>query len=324
MPPNSDNNDDVNAVGIIENISTLSVIDNNATNEVDNVSVSSDERPQGNNEVGTPEVDDEMLSLSTATSATSIASALSDGEARPRSTPRARSQSFSIYGRSSSAMSGDSERPHSQPRHASAGGRRSTPRSRPRSNPRTRTPMRQESPLLITGRGDNIVLNQNAQDVSPNDNDASTNSNSEETMIRNIFNTRRRIRSDSIPEEAISAQSVEQGDQDVNLTTTTSTSATNAPRAGHLLTSIRETNSRSTRRSTNPTRSRLVGLSDKQNPSHRKLRRWNNDRFVGTSSEQLHLTLQNNEASVTEQYWREFYSEYLFVYIVLCSIEQCG
>ena len=223
MPPNSsDNDDNVNDVAIIENISNLSVIDNDATNEIDNV-VSSDDQPQGNNEVGTPDVDDEMLSLSTATSATSIASALSDGEARPRSTPRARSQSFSIYGRSSSAMSGDSERPHSQPRHSSAGGRRSTPRSRPRSNPRTRTPMRQESPLLITGRGDNIVLNQNAQDVSANDNDAS--SNSEETMIRNIFNTRRRIRSDSIPEEAIAAQSVEQGDQGINLTTTTSTPA---------------------------------------------------------------------------------------------------
>ena len=319
MPPNSNNDDNVNDIAIIENISTLSVIDNDATtNEIDNVVINEEEQPQGNNEVGTPEVDDEMLSLSTtATSATSIASALSDGEARPRSTPRARSQSLSItYGRSSSAMSGGSDRPHSQPRHSSAGGRRSTPRSRPRSNPRTRTPMRQESPLLITGRGDNIVLNQSAQDVSSNDNDG-VNSNSEENMIRNIFNTRRRIRSDSIPEEVISTQSVEQGDQDVNLTTTTSTSATNAPRAGHLLTSIRETNSRSTRRSTNPTRSRLVGLSDKQNPSHRKLRRWNNDRFVGTSSEQLHLTLQNNEASVTEQYWREFYSEYLFVFLFL-------
>ena len=316
MPPNSSDDDDVNDVAIIENISTLSVIDNNAFNDIDNV-VSNEEQPQGNNEIGTPDVDDEMLSLSTATSATSIASALSDGEARPRSTPRARSQSFSIYGRSSSAMSGGSDRPNSQPRHASAGGRRSTPRSRPRSNPRTRTPMRQESPLLITGRGDNIVLNQNAQDASANDNDG-VNSNSEETMIRNIFNTRRRIRSDSIPEEAISAQSVEQGDQGINLATTTSTSATNAPRAGHLLTSIRETNSRSTRRSTNPTRSRLVGLSDKQNPSHRKIRRWNNDRFVGTSSEQLHLTLQNNEASVTEQYWREFYSEYFFMYFSSC------
>jgi len=316
MPPNSsdNDNDNVNDVAIIENISTLFVNDNDATNEIDNVV--SDEQPQDDveNVVGTPEVDDEMLSLSTATSATSIASALSDGEARPRSTPRARSQSFSIYGRSSSAMSGGSDRPNSQPRHSSAGGggRRSTPRSRPRSNPRTRTPMRQESPLLITGRGDNIVLNQSAQDVSSNDNDG-VNSNSEENMIRNIFNTRRRIRSDSIPEEVISEQSVEQVE-----TTTTSTSATNAPRAGHLLTSIRETNSRSTRRSTNPTRSRLVGLSDKQNPSHRKIRRWNNDRFVGTSSEQLHLTLQNNEASVTEQYWREFYSEYLFMYFSSC------
>ena len=36
-------------------------------------------------------------------------------------------------------------------------------------------------------------------------------------------------------------------------------------------------------------------------PSHRKLRRWNNDRFIGTSSEHLHIRLENTEEGAEEE-----------------------
>lgn len=184
--------------------------------------------------------------------------------------------------------------------------------------------MRQESPLLVTGRGDDNVLSERTSREG-NVNETSTaiegerdsqNVNANETMVRNIFNTRRyRVRAGSIPEENEeeiivdpTTVGVEQTTQ-TNLTTETSTTTTsNVPRAaGHLLTNAVTSPNRSsnTRRSTNPTRSRLVGLSDKQRPSHRKIRRWNNDRFIGTSSEQLHVLLDSD--GTTEQYWRQHY-----------------
>ena len=183
--------------------------------------------------------------------------------------------------------------------------------------------MRQESPLLVTGRGDANVssertpregnVNETSTAIAEAQGDSQNVNSSNETMVRNIFNTRRyRVRAGSIPEEneeeTNTTVGVEQTTQ-TNLTTETSTTTTsNVPRAaGHLLTNAVTSPNRSsnTRRSTNPTRSRLVGLSDKQRPSHRKIRRWNNDRFIGTSSEQLHLTLDSD--GTTEQYWRQHY-----------------
>ncbi len=54
-------------------------------------------------------------------------------------------------------------------------------------------------------------------------------------------------------------------------------------------------------------------LSNKQHPSHRKLRRWNNDRFVGTTSEHIHHSMvgdhdENTDGSSDyDQYWRQYY-----------------
>eukprot|EP00571_Detonula_confervacea_P002653 CAMPEP_0172323470 /NCGR_PEP_ID=MMETSP1058-20130122/48796_1 /TAXON_ID=83371 /ORGANISM="Detonula confervacea, Strain CCMP 353" /LENGTH=617 /DNA_ID=CAMNT_0013039469 /DNA_START=62 /DNA_END=1911 /DNA_ORIENTATION=- len=293
--------------GVIENISTLN--DNNAnTNEPHQV-----------------HDDGDSITLSSATSATSHASTLSDGAPRPRSA------SLSILPTpvSSSLLL----RPSSTPRQ------RSTPRSRPRSNPRTRTPMRHESPLLVTGNRVNVVLSDNnivveadSDDGMSTRNEASSASprighvvvahddrnSGDESMIRNIFNTRRhRSRAGSIPEEVEEVIESNEASTAVNNSTEqnvqiNTAAATNAPRAaGHWLARTTTTNPRST----NPTRSRhttnnnpnALPLSIKQRPSHRKLRRWNNDRFVGTHSEHLHISLENNEGDAKSEYWREFY-----------------
>ena len=291
---NSGNNDDDigGHVTVIENISTLS-LNASGVNAVE---------PRANDLRDTPNQQDndiindyDALSLSTATSATSIASSLSNGESRPRSV------SLSIM--PSTTRTDSSSRPNSTPRQ-----NRSTPRSRPRSNPRTRTPMRRESPLLITGRG-NDAMNETAtistaiSEVSGVDSSANlSNSNEEERTQRRIV---------AVAHDATIDDNSDQT-QNVNLalSTTTSSSSNNivaTPRVGHLLSNVMTSTNRSTQRTLNPLRERrAIGLSDKQRPSHRKQRRWNNDRFVGTSSEQLHVTLQNND-STAEQYWREFY-----------------
>jgi hypothetical protein len=74
-----------------------------------------------------------------------------------------------------------------------------------------------------------------------------------------------------------------------------------------------------TRRSShNPTRRRhpqdgtTRTLSNKQHPSHRKQRRWNNDRFVGTASEHLHNTMMGDQDDSNinddyDHYWRQHY-----------------
>jgi len=54
-------------------------------------------------------------------------------------------------------------------------------------------------------------------------------------------------------------------------------------------------------------------FSNKQHPSHRKLRRWNNDRFVGTTSEHLHHTMMGAgdgdtiDGSDYDQYWKQHF-----------------
>ena len=293
---NSGNNDDDigGHVTVIENISTLS-LNASGVNAVE---------PRANDLRDTPnqqdnDIIDDALSLSTATSATSIASSLSNGESRPRSV------SLSIM--PSTTRTDSSSRPNSTPRQ-----NRSTPRSRPRSNPRTRTPMRRESPLLITGRGGNDVMNVMNEtatistaisEVSGVDSSANlSNSNEEER-------TQRRIRVAAAHDATIDDNSYQTQNVNLALSTTTSSSSNivATPRVGHLLSNVMASTNRSTQRTLNPLRERhAIGLSNKQHPSHRKQRRWNNDRFVGTSSEQLHVTLQNND-STAEQYWREFY-----------------
>lgn len=286
-----------NSIGIIENIATLD--NNNETHPVV-------EDTQ----------DGEVLSLSTATSATSIASALSDGAPRPRSA------SLSIMASSTTpgGAGGAGSRPNSTPRQ------RSTPRSRPRSNPRTRTPMRNPSPLLITGsrvvEDDSAAAPAVLNESVVESNDASAAIIDNESAVMNVFNTSRRHRSraGSIPEEheVVAVDSIDRSTdgttEQSNQNDTTTASATSAPApraAGHWLAHAATSNAATSRnqRSTNPTRSRgpRVGLSDKQRPSHRKLRRWNNDRFVGTSSENTHIMLEASEGGGAEQYFREFY-----------------
>lgn len=107
------------------------------------------------------------------------------------------------------------------------------------------------------------------------------------------------------PPESIELVATERGN-DVRIEQWT---AAAAPRAGRLLARAAASSSSARR----PARSRgartPVGPSDKQRPSHRKLRRWNNDRFVGTSSEQIHVMLENDGfgGDAMDQYWSEFY-----------------
>ncbi|KAL9182666.1 hypothetical protein ACHAXT_013318 [Thalassiosira profunda] len=275
MSPRGDNIEPPSDDGIIENLSALDI------NEAGETHPANEEAA-------------EVLSLSSATSATSVASALSDGAPRPRS-----------------ASLGMPARPSS------------TPRLRPRSNPRTRTPMRRPSPLLVTGDARDVeAANMNEGRAANNESENEGGRGSDES-IRNIFNARRQ-RSQSIPEER-----EEEGDElepaggdgasndahrsadDPNSEGASAAPPPSAPRAaGHLFARAATTNAASERnaRSTNPTRSRagFPGLSDKQRPSHRKLRRWNNDRFVGTSSEQLHVQLEG-ESGAADLNWREHY-----------------
>mmetsp|Transcript_23886 Transcript_23886/g.50640 ORF Transcript_23886/g.50640 Transcript_23886/m.50640 type:complete len:659 (-) Transcript_23886:95-2071(-) len=350
--------------------------DNNDANEPDefvivqNISVVTNDNA-GNNEQQPHQIpqgggdddgndDDASLSVSSATSATSIASALSDGNTRPRSA------SVGLPARHPNGSSSSST-----PRQ------RSTPRSRPRSNPRTRTPMRRESPLLITGGRDalhhrdrvHVVVsddNNNNEALIANGAAVASGANNEESMVRNIFNTSRprsrRNRAGSIPEEedevmaasvAAAAETNEtSGTANANnndaqsnasnnnaasaTATGTSNASSIAPRsAGHwfaraaVVTSAANSSSRS-ERSSNPTRSRgpnRTGLSDKQRPSHRKLRRWNNDRFVGTSSEQTHILVEEfhggdgGDPNFAEHYMPHYPLEYRSEFAKLCGDE---
>ena len=146
---------------VIENISSVShvAIDGNidpapdADDSVDGVAVVG--------EAAAVIADDEasaashLLSLSSATSATSIASTLSDGVSRPRSQHHHHQHPLNLRPRSvslnlPSATLINTSTPSS--RNGTRIRSMSTSNSRPRSNPRTRTPMRHVSPLLVTGR----------------------------------------------------------------------------------------------------------------------------------------------------------------------------
>eukprot|EP00569_Conticribra_weissflogii_P004634 CAMPEP_0171336368 /NCGR_PEP_ID=MMETSP0878-20121228/5992_1 /TAXON_ID=67004 /ORGANISM="Thalassiosira weissflogii, Strain CCMP1336" /LENGTH=715 /DNA_ID=CAMNT_0011837829 /DNA_START=61 /DNA_END=2208 /DNA_ORIENTATION=+ len=97
---------------------------------------------------------------------------------------------------------------------------------------------------------------------------------------------------------------------------------TTSTRAGHWLSRAAaapapssSTSSRRRPRSSHPTRSRLPTLSSKQRPSHRKLRRWNNDRFVdldhATDLEELYHHPadpdREDDPSARHLYWKEHY-----------------
>ncbi|KAL7539015.1 hypothetical protein ACHAWF_006270, partial [Thalassiosira exigua] len=269
--PAADPADDGLGLGVVvENLAALALLGND---------------DGGNDDGGGEDVGDAALSLSSGTSATSEASTLSDGAPRPRSRPR--SASFHFSNRLSESPGG---RPSS------------TPRSRPRSNPRTRTPMRRESPLLVTGaRSVEAVAGSRGGDDAPPAADGVGGGAVGEAL-------RRRSRAMSIPEE--------NEVRDVVRPTTGSggeaARPAPAPRAaGHWLARAAagaHASSRSDRaaHATNPGRSR-PGRSEKQRPARRKLRRWDNDRFVGTASEQLHSMLESEGGQGVEYYWREFY-----------------
>eukprot|EP00985_Skeletonema_marinoi_P002540 scaffold1048_cov135-Skeletonema_marinoi.AAC.11 len=269
--------------------------------------------------------------VSDDTSATSIASNLSDGNPRPRSA------SLHITPSNHNNTNGD-HRPSS------------IPRLRPRSNPRTRTPMRHESPLLvispIVAAGSAIIAendgtggianhHRNGSEATAQLEDGDTNNNNEQ-FIRNIFHTRssraRRLRAGSIPEEIVEDDGstivvvddntslvaanndniIAAGNQANNESTTSSTAATNnntTRTAGRFFTQAVATTStrrRRTNRTTerNNTTQQQRTLSTKQNPSHRKIRRWKNDAFIGTPSEHVHTMLMTKGGE--EEGWNEF------------------
>ncbi|KAK1741055.1 hypothetical protein QTG54_008307 [Skeletonema marinoi] len=270
--------------------------------------------------------------VSDDTSATSIASNLSDGNPRPRSA--------SLHITPSNHHNTNGDRPSS------------IPRLRPRSNPRTRTPMRHESPLLvispIVAAGSAIIAendgtggianhHRNGSEATAQLEDGDTNNNNEQ-LIRNIFHTRssraRRLRAGSIPEEiveddgstivvddntslvAANNDNLAAGNQVNNETNTTASAAaavannnTTTRTAGRFFTqAVAPTSTRRRRnnRTTEPnnTTQQQRTLSTKQNPSHRKIRRWKNDAFIGTPSEHVHTMLMTNRGE--EEGWNEF------------------
>ena len=100
-------------------------------------------------------------------------------------------------------------------------------------------------------------------------------------------------------------------------TTTTTTSTTNnTARAGRYFTqAVAPSTTSSSRRRRNNNRTNTTSntqqsqrtLSTKQNPSHRKIRRWKNDAFIGTPLEHTHtmLIMSGNDGTTNEK-WNTF------------------
>jgi len=265
-------------------------------------------------------------SISDDTSETSIASTLSDGNPRPRSA--------SLHITPSNTSNGD--RPSSIPRLR--------PRSNPRTRTpmRHESPLLVISPIVAAGTRaiiaeNDITGDRSGSEVTAQLEDGDANNN--EQLIRNIFHTRssraRRLRAGSIPEEiaeddgstivvddntsfvAANNDNIAAGNQANNeSTTTSSTSAatnnnTTTRTAGRFFTQAVATTSNSTRRrrnnrttEPNTTTQQQRTLSTKQNPSHRKIRRWKNDAFIGTPSEHVHTMLMTKGGE--EEGWNEF------------------
>ncbi|KAL7529149.1 hypothetical protein ACHAXR_002818 [Thalassiosira sp. AJA248-18] len=317
---------------IIENISTL---------DDTPLSLAATVAQEDDNNV----IEEDFLSLSSATSATSIASTLSDGASRHHRHHHGRPRSASLNIAPSESSGGARQSTtNSTPRQRSTP-RSLRPRSNPRTRTPMRNPsplLITGSRLVVDDGGVSEVnaarINEASTAVINNvvvgNGDENPNSGNE-TIVRNIFNNTRRHRSraGSIPEEAEEVVgtigSTDSNENNIALNGPSSSNEQNIPRnngtatiianpaprvAGHWLaqaatpTTSRNNNNH---RSTNPTLTRNnnpIGLSDKQRPSHRKLRRWNNDRFIGTSSEHIHINLETEGGGgAAEQYWREFY-----------------
>ena len=307
-------------IRVIENIDSI----NNSSNNTD------DDDPIAINNHNDNNNDDDEVIISASilseddTSATSLASTLSDGIARPRSA------SVNII--VNNVNNNDSDhlnRPSS------------IPRLRPRSNPRTRTPMRHESPLLVTSPV-LVVENSNNDNGSGRRIGGDCDADDNERMIRNLFHNSssssarrghrsRRLRAGSIPEEEdvdtadiidnninasaaagdatlVAASDNAEGsisrthqvNNGSNSTQAASVNSNNTSRAaGHLFIQAAVSTTSTRRRHNNNTTSihtttsqqQHRTLSTKQFPSHRKIRRWKNDAFIGTPLEQIHSTL---------------------------------
>ncbi|KAL7463147.1 hypothetical protein ACHAXS_003528, partial [Conticribra weissflogii] len=168
--------------------------------------------------------------------------------------------------------------------------------SRPRSNPRTRTPLRRESPLLILGR---------RVDDPPGGSSPSRN---------------RGVRFGVGVDDA--ALHVED-----RATAREPTGTTATARAGHWLSraatasnadasSRRRLPSSSSSRRGRPARSRhsedVPARSAKQRPSHRKVRRWNNDRFVGVGAGAMQELYQfdRGDGDENDERWHSYWKEH--------------
>lgn len=154
--------------------------------------------------------------------------------------------------------------------HSSENGdevRRTTPlRMRPRSNPRTRTPMRHESPLasFAPGSGGGGSGSRPSSRGTPGDRSASG-QRPRSASLASLF-------------EANAEQGAD-GDADTD-------APVRAPApAGHWLARSSQRRTSDDVQNRRRGRGRPVGPSDKQRPSQRKLRRWDNDRFVGVASQ---------------------------------------
>eukprot|EP00804_Cyclotella_cryptica_P000771 CCRYP_001043-RB/>CCRYP_001043-RB protein AED:0.13 eAED:0.13 QI:218/1/1/1/1/0.66/3/0/529 len=161
-----------------------------------------------------------------------------------------------------------------------------------RSNPLTRTPMRHASPLLVTGR----YLFATAVSVG-----------NEDGVEEEDRDVRRDVGGDGVGVNGGIPEEVEEG-------------RGNEPnpairRAGHFLHRHRLTTAHS---STPNQITRPKQMSTKQLPSHRKIRRWNNDRFIGTHSENhgvIHPVVVREGEEWYQEYWmpnypREYRSEF--------------
>lgn len=324
------NIDHPNPVEDVSNPVNANVIVSGLENLI-NISSNNDDDEEGNEDDVHEIIDD----ISSDTSATSIASALSDGAPRPRSTSLAEHPT-GYHDRASSTPRSTSN-PRASSARASSNPRSSTPRSRPRSNPRTRTPMRHESPLLVMVRGgegyvsplvvrESVVVADGGEglvegvgnaidgggsntDESNTERDGSVNIAIEENerVVRSIFNTRYLMRSLSIREEEAEVESIT---ENVGELSVAQPSNSRRSAAGHWLSRTIHASTTTNAATTTHRSQRINTPSTKQRPSHRKLRRWNNDRFIGTHSESIHNTVLLNEdldGDEQQQYWKEFW-----------------
>ena len=274
-------------------------------------------------------------SISDNTSVTSIASTLSDGNPRPRSA--------SLHITPSNNHHNNGDRPSSIPRLRPRSNPRTRTPMRHESPLLVISPIvaAAGSAIIaennITGGG---IANHHRSGSEATAQLEDGDANNNEQLIRNIFHTRssraRRLRAGSIPEEiveddgstivvddntsfvAANNDNIAAGNQATNNESTTTVSSTSAATnnstttrtAGRFFTQAVATTSTRRRRNNrttepnNTTQQQQRTLSTKQNPSHRKIRRWKNDAFIGTPSEHVHTMLMTKGGE--EEGWNEF------------------